>query len=125
MKELAGKLGKLIFPDVEEKKSRRIMVQIITGLSIVLISIEGMLVYSRQEVKQQQKFQQIKGEEITLPEVPPAIPEGKETGTAKEGLAEADSGEEQGDMGEIDTNTVIIPYNWDSLMDANADVKGR
>ena len=124
MKELTEKLGKLVFPDMEEKKSRRIIVQVIIGLCIALISIEGMLVYSRQEVKQQQKFQQIKGEEITLPEIPPAIPEGKETGTAKEGLAEADSGEEQGDMGEIDTNTVIIPYNWDSLMDANADVKG-
>ena len=46
------------------------MIQIIIGLSIALISIEGMLIYGHQEVKQQQKFQQIKGMEITLPGIP-------------------------------------------------------
>ena len=77
MKDLTGKLGKLIFPDVEEKKGRRIVVQIIIGLLIALISIAGMIIYSHQEVKQQQKFQQIKGTEIILPEE-------KETGSAEE-----------------------------------------
>lgn len=74
MKDLGGKLGKLVFPDVEEKKSRRIVIQIIAGLLIALLSVAGMLFYQHQEVKQQQKFQQIKGTEITLPEIPPAVP---------------------------------------------------
>ncbi|MBD5528808.1 MAG: class B sortase [Lachnospiraceae bacterium] len=117
MKDLTGKLGKLIFPDVEEKKSRRIMVQIIIGLLIALISIAGMLIYSHQEVKQQQKFQQIKGMEIILPEE-------KETESAKEKSPEAGGGNDTGDMEESDTNTVTFTYDWDSLIDINADVKG-
>lgn len=64
MKDLAGKLGKLVFPDVEEKKGRRIVIQIIAGLFIALISMAGMLFYQHQEVKQQQKFQQIKGRRL-------------------------------------------------------------
>ena len=123
MKELAGKLGKLIFPDVEEKKCRRIMVQIIIGLCIALISIVGMLVYTHQEAKQHQKFQQIKGQEITLPEKLPAMQEEKAE-LVKEGLPEADSREEKDGIGETNTNTVTFAYDWDSLNDANADVKG-
>ena len=121
MKDLGGKLGKLVFPDVEEKKSRRIVIQIIAGLLIALLSVAGMLFYQHQEVKQQQKFQQIKGTEITLPEIPPAVPEEKETEPTEGKSPEAGDGD---DMGEIDTNTVIIPYNWDSLVEANGDVKG-
>lgn len=120
MKDLTGKLGKLIFPDVEEKKGRRIMVQIIIGLLIALISIAGMLFYSHQEVKQQQKFQQIKGMEIILPE----MSEEKEAGSAKEKSPEAGGGNDTGDMEESDTNTVTFSYDWDSLIDINADVKG-
>lgn len=120
MKELVGRLGKLIFPDVEEKKCRRIMVQIITGLCIALISIAGMLAYSHQEVKQQQKFQQIKGQEITLPE----MPEKKEAEPVKAGLPEEDSRKGEDGIGEADTNIISITYDWDSLVDANADVKG-
>ena len=33
-----------------------IVIQIVTGLSIALLSIAGMLFYSHQEVKQQQRF---------------------------------------------------------------------
>lgn len=124
MKDLTGKLGKLIFPDVEEKKGRRIMVQIIIGLLIALISIAGMLIYSHQEVEQQQKFQQIKGMEIILPEISPAMPGEKEIGFAKEKSSEAGGGNETGDMEESDTNTVTFSYDWDSLIDINADVKG-
>ena len=120
MKELVGRLGKLIFPDVEEEKCRRIMVQIITGLCIALISIAGMLAYSHQEVKQQQKFQQIKGQEITLPE----MPEKKEAEPVKAGLPEEDSRKGEDGIGEADTNIISITYDWDSLVDANADVKG-
>ena len=58
MKDLTGKLGELIFPDVEEKKSRRIVIQVIIGLSIAMLSMAGMLFYSHQEVGQRQKFQQ-------------------------------------------------------------------
>lgn len=70
MKDLAGKLGKLVFPDVEQKKSRRLMLQVTAGILIALLSIAGMKIYSYQEVKQQQRFQQIKGAEMILPEVP-------------------------------------------------------
>ena len=124
MKDLTGKLGKLIFPDVEEKKSMRIMVQIIIGLLIALISIAGMLIYSHQEVEQQQKFQQIKGMEIILPEISPAMPGEQEIGFAKEKSPEAGGGNDTGDMEESDTNTVTFSYDWDSLIDINADVKG-
>ena len=117
MKDLTGKLGKLIFPDVEEKKGRRIMVQIIIGLLIALISIAGMLFYSHQEVEQQQKFQQIKGMEISLPEE-------KETGSAEEKSPEAGGGNDTGDIKESGENTVTFPYDWDSLIGINADVKG-
>lgn len=120
MENLTGKLGKLIFPDVEEKKSRRIVIQIIIGISIALISIVGMLAYSHQEIKQQQKLQQIKGVEITLPE----MPEEKEAGPTKEESPEADSGNDIDDMGDIGADTVTFTYDWDSLMDANPDVKG-
>ncbi len=120
MKDLTGKLGKRIFPDVEEKKGRRIVIQIIIGLSIALISVAGMLIYSHQEVGQQQKFQQIKGMEI----IPPDMSEKKETGSPKEKAPEADREKDTGDMGESDVNTVTFFYDWDSLIDTNADVKG-
>lgn len=125
MKDLIGKLEKLLFPDVEEKKRRRIVIQIIIGLSIALISIAGMLIYGHQELKQQQKFQQIKGTEITLPE----IPEEKNAVTTKEKLPETDRGDgmdDTEDVGEIDTNTItfIYDYDWDSLINANPDIKG-
>lgn len=117
MKDLTGKLGKLIFPDVEEKKGRQIVVQIIIGLLIALISIAGILFYSHQEVEQQQKFQQIKGMEIILPEE-------KETESAEEKSPEAGGGNDTGDIEENGKNTVIFPYDWDSLIGINADVKG-
>lgn len=126
MKDLTGKLGKLIFPDVEEKKGRRIVVQVIIGLSIALLSMAGMLFYSHQEVRQRQKFQQIKGAEVILPEIPPDMPLGME------GEKEAESAEEKSpkgensveDMGEADKNTITFPYDWDSLIEANGDIKG-
>ncbi len=117
MKDLTGKL---VFPDVGEKKSRRIMVQIIIGLCIALISIAGMLFCSHQEVKQQQKFQQIKGVEITLPE----LPEENEIGFTEEKTPEADGVNDTGDVGESRKNTVTFSCDWDSLIDTNADVKG-
>ncbi len=124
MKDLTGKLGKLIFPYVEEKKCRRIMVQIIIGLCIALISIAGMLIYSHQEVKQQQKFQQIKGMEIILPEMPSAMPGEKETEFAKEKSQETENGNDMDNMGESGKNTVTFTYDWDSLININVDVKG-
>lgn len=125
MKDLTGKLGKLLFPDAEKKKCRRIVIQIIIGLSIALISIAGMLIYGHQEVKQQQKFQQIKGTEITLPE----IPKEKNATITKEKSPETDIGNGLDDIGEIDeidtnTTTFIYDYDWDSLIDANSDIKG-
>lgn len=120
MKDLTGKLGKLLFPDVEEKKRRRIVVQIIIGISIALISMAGMLTYRHQEVKRQQRFQQIKGVEITLPE----IPEEKEAEPTKEGLPEAENVGGMDSAGGTDSDTVAFTYDWDSLIDANADVKG-
>lgn len=96
MKDLTGKLGKLIFPDVEEKKGRRIVIQIVTGLSIALLSIAGMLFYSHQEVKQQQRFRQIKGAGITLPEIP-VMP----MGAAREESQEGENGNGVEDMGKL------------------------
>lgn len=124
MRDLNGKLGKLLFPDVEEKKGRRIVVQIIAGLFIALLSVAGMLFYQHQEVKQQQKFQQIKGMEMISSEIPPAVPEGKETEPAKEKVPETENGNGMDDMEEIDTDTVTFSYDWDSLVEANGDVKG-
>ncbi len=122
MKDLTGKLGKLIFPDVEEKKSRRIVVQVIIGLSVALLSMAGMLFYSHQEVKQRQKFQQIKGAEVTLPEIPPDVEGGKEAETGEEKSPEGENSTE--DIGEADKYTVAFPYDWDSLTEANGDIKG-
>ncbi len=128
MKDLTGKLGKLIFPDVEEKKSRRIVVQVIIGLSIALLSMAGMLFYSHQEVRQRQKFQQIKGAEVTLPEILPDMPQniagGEEAEPTKEKSSEGESGNVMEDMGEADKYTVAFPYDWDSLTEANGDIKG-
>lgn len=118
MKDLTGKLGKLVFPDAEEKKSRRIVIQIITGLFIALLSVAGMLFYQHQKVKQQQKFQQIKGTEITQAE---ELLEGKGTEPAKEKMQETENRNGMDDMGEIDTNTVTYSYDWDSLVEANGD----
>lgn len=122
MKSLIGKLGKLVFPDVEQKKSRRIMLQIITGISLALISIAGMKIYSYQETKEQQRFQQIKGTEIILPEMPE-----QETGEPmNEELQEAGSRNGMTDIveTETDTATVTLTYDWDSLVETNADIKG-
>lgn len=124
MKDLTGKLGKLIFPDVEEKKGRRIVIQIVTGLSIALLSIAGMLFYSHQEVRQQQKFQQIKGEEVILPEIPPDMAGEKETEPVKEKTPEGENRNGMEDLGETDKNTVTFHYDWDSLTEANGDIKG-
>ena len=103
MKDLTGKLAKLIFPEVEEKKGRRIVIQIVTGLSIALLSIAGMLFYSHQEVKQQQKFQQLKGAEITLTEIPPDMLSNmageEEAESAKEKTQEGENGNGAKDMG--------------------------
>ena len=126
MKDLTGKLGELIFPDVEEKKSRRIVIQVIIGLSIAMLSMAGMLFYSHQEVGQRQKFQQIKGAGIPLPEIlpdmPPDVEGGKEAEPAGEKSPEGENSTE--DMGEADKNTVTFPYDWDSLTEANRDIKG-
>lgn len=128
MKDLTGKLAKLIFPDVEEKRGRRIVIQIVTGLSIALLSIAGMLFYSHQEVKQQQKFQQLKGAEITLTEIPPdMLPDmagEEEAESAKEKTQEGEKGNGAEDMGQIDKNTITFTYDWDSLIEANGEVKG-
>lgn len=120
MKDLAGKLGKLVFPDVEQKKSRRIMLQVIAGMLIALLSIAGMKIYSYQETKQQQRFQQIKGTETILPE----IPEQEAGEPINEGLQETVSGNSVTDVLEPDTVTVSFPYDWDSLVETNADIKG-
>lgn len=120
MKDLAGKLGKLVFPDVEQKKSRRIMLQVIAGMLIALLSIAGMKIYSYQEVKQQQRFQQIKGAEMIQPEIPE-----QETGEPiKENPQETVSGNGITGVTETDTVTVSLPYDWDSLVETNADIKG-
>lgn len=121
MKDLTGKLGKLVFPDVEEKKGRRIVIQIIAGLFVALLSIAGMLFYRHQEVEQQQKFQQIKGTEMISPEIPPAVPEKKETEPTEGKSPEAGAGDQ---MEEIDANTAAFSYDWDSLVEANGDIKG-
>lgn len=122
MKDLAGKLGKLVFPDVEQKKSRRLMRQIIAGILIALFSIAGMKIYSYQEVKQQQRFQQIKGAEMILPE----IPEQEAGEFIKEGPQETVSGNGIAGIAETDTDidTVTFIYDWDSLVETNADIKG-
>ena len=120
MRDLAGKLGKLVFPDVEQNKSRRIMFQIIAGILIALLSIAGMKIYSYQEVKQQQRFQQIKGKEINLPE----IPEQEAGEFISEEPQETVSGNGMTDVAEADTVTVTFPYDWDSLVETNADIKG-
>jgi sortase B len=126
MKNLAGKLGKLVFPDIEEKKSRRITIQIMAGLLLVLISIAGMKIYCYQETRQHQRFQQIKGTEIILPE----IAEEKSGEGRKENPQETDETGGLGDMVETDKDngkaedTVTLIYDWDTLAETNADIKG-
>lgn len=120
MKDMAGKLGKLVFPDVEQKKCRRIMQQIIAGILIALLSIAGMKIYSYQEVKQQQRFQQIKGAEIILPE----IPEQEARESINENLQETVGNNNITDVIEMDTDTVTFAYDWDSLVETNADIEG-
>lgn len=122
MKDLAGKLGKLVFPEVEQKKGRRLMRQIIAGILIALFSIAGIKIYSYQEVKQQQRFQQIKGTEMILPE----IPEQEAGEFIKEGPQETVSGNGIAGIAETDTDidTVTFVYDWDSLVETNADIKG-
>lgn len=120
MKDLAGKLGKLVFPDVEQKKSRRLMLQVIAGILIALLSIAGMKIYSYQEVKQQQRFQQIKGAEMILPEISEQ--------EAEESINEDPQGTVSGNgitgIPETDTVTVTFTYDWDSLVETNVDIKG-
>lgn len=133
MKNLAGRLGKLVFPDAEEKKSRRIMIQVIIGLLLALISIAGMKIYCYQEMKQFQRFQQIKGTEILLPE----IPEEKTGEIITENPQEKDKAdvlETEKTDGTVDLcgndndntniNTITLAYDWDSLVETNADIKG-
>lgn len=120
MKDLAGKLGELVFPDVEQKKSRRLMLQVIAGILIALLSIAGMKIYSYQEVKQQQRFQQIKGAEMILPE----ISEQEAGESINEDPQGTVSGKGITGIPETDTVTVTFTYDWDSLVETNVDIKG-
>lgn len=112
MKDLAGKLGKLVFPDVEQKKSRRIMLQVTAGMLIALLSIAGMKIYSYQETKQQ-RFQQIKGVEMILPE----IPEQEARESINEDLQETVSNNGITDVMDMDTDTITFVYDWVSLVE--------
>lgn len=98
------------------------MRQIIAGILIALFSIVGMKIYSYQEVKQQQRFQQIKGTEMILPE----IPEQESGEFIKEDPQETVSGNGIAGIAETDTDidTVTFVYDWDSLVETNADIKG-
>ena len=73
-----------------------------------------------------ERFRQIKGAGITLPEIlpdmPPDVEGGKEAEPAGEKSPEGENSTE--DMGEADKNTVTFPYDWDSLTEANRDIKG-
>lgn len=132
MKNLAGKLGKLVFPGIEEKKSRRIMIQVTAGLLLALISIAGMNICCYQETKQHQRFQQIKGTEILLPE----MSEEKSGDAIKENPQGPDETRDTDDMAETDKDnnqdngrgkakdTITLTYDWDTLAETNADIKG-
>jgi len=117
--KLAGKLGELIFPDVGEGKGRRIMIQVAIGLLLAFLSIAGIRIYSCQEARQHQRLQQIKGQGAILPGMP-----GKgEAGPENAGLQEGEVADGAGVSYE-GKDTATFSYDWDSLVEANADIKG-
>ena len=52
VKELTGRLGESLFPDLPERKRQRIIIQIIAGISLALICITGMGIFHYKAVKQ-------------------------------------------------------------------------
>ena len=59
MKNFISWLGEKLFPDLPEKKRRRITVQIIVGISLALICTVGMGIFRYKAVKQLEKYQAI------------------------------------------------------------------
>lgn len=128
VKELTGRLGESLFPDLPERKRQRIIIQIIAGISLALICITGMGIFHYKAVKHLEKYQMI-ANAYTQPD-DTIVAEGKPQKVAEtepgEFFSEPEADAErfsQECKAEIKKES-IETYDWDALCSANEDIKG-
>lgn len=129
IKDLAGRLGERLFPDLPEKKKMRITVQIIAGIFLTLICMAGMGIFRCRAVKQLEKYQAIADAYAQLDTI---LEEGREK-SQKEAAAElekmfpgmeADAEKHRQEYEAEMREKGLEAYNWDALCSENEDIKG-
>lgn len=118
IRNILDRLGEKLFPEVEDRKRRRLTIQILAGLILVLFSIAGTAAYKHWEAGQMRKFQNI----LKMNKVINQLPESY----AEKASQEKERTKEEDEMSETEEKeeTVIAAYNWDSLLKINGDIKG-
>ena len=122
-------LGEKLFPDLPEKKRRRIAVQIIVGISLAFVCMAGMGIFRYKAVKQLEKYQAIADayaqldiilEEEREQSQKEAAAELEELFSEMEADAERYRQEYEAEMREKG----LEAYDWDALCSENEDIKG-
>ncbi len=128
IKDLAGRLGERLFPDLPEKKRVRLTVQLIVGISLTLACIVGMGFFRYRAVKQLEKYQAIADAYAQLNTV---LEEGREK-------SQKEAAELEEIFSEVETDAEryrqeyesemrekgLEAYDWDALCSANEDTRG-
>lgn len=127
IKDLAGRLGERLFPNLPEKKRVRLTVQLIVGISLTIVCIAGMGFFRYRAVKQLEKYQAI-ADAYAQPDM--VLEEGEKS------QKEAAELEEIFSEMEVDTERYrqeyesemrekgLEAYDWDALCSANEDIRG-
>ena len=122
-------LGEKLFPDLPEKKRRRIAVQIIVGISLAFVCMAGMGIFRYKAVKQLEKYQAIADAYAQLDII---LEEGREQ-SQKEAAAEleelfsemeADAERYRQEYEAEMREKGLEAYDWDALCSENEDIKG-
>ena len=122
-------LGEKLFPDLPEKKWRRIAVQIIVGISLAFVCMAGMGIFRYKAVKQLEKYQAIADAYAQLDII---LEEGREQ-SQKEAAAEleelfsemeADAERYRQEYEAEMREKGLEAYDWDALCSENEDIKG-
>jgi len=129
IKDLIGWFGEKLFPDLPERKRKRIALQIIAGISLILVSMAGMGIIRYRAVKQLEKYQAI-AEAYAQTDTILEEKRKKSQQEAEEELQglfsepEADAeGYRQAQESEMQENN-IEAYDWDAMCSVNEDIKG-
>lgn len=129
IRDLAGRLGEKLFPNLPEKKRVRLTVQMIAGIFLAFAAIAGMGFFRYRAVEQLEKYQAIadayaqlntvleEGREKSQKE---AVVELEEIFSEMEADAERYRQEYESEMREKG----LKAYDWDALCSENEDIRG-